>query len=195
MSEFWKRWHISLSSWFRDYIYFPLGGNRNGVLKTIRNTFIIFIISGFWHGAAWSFIFWGALNAFFSLPFQLTKKSFLPDNKFGNLLSMVITFCFTCFCWIFFRATSLNHATSFIQHIFTDYTSFNIILTGRQKLTEVFMVFFVFIIWEWQGKTLTTPLQTINGCKKWIKWSIYYLIIGLIAYFYRGNEEFIYFQF
>ena len=195
MSEFWKRWHISLSSWFRDYVYFPLGGNRNGIYKTIRNTFIIFIISGFWHGAAWSFIFWGALNAIFSLPFQLNKRSLLPENNLGNSLAIFFTFICTCFCWIFFRATNLKHAFSFIQHMFSDFSNFHILLSGRQRLTEVFIVFIVFIFWEWKGKSLATPLQTINKNNKWVKWSVYYIIIGLIAYFYKGNEEFIYFQF
>lgn len=195
MSEFWKRWHISLSSWFRDYLYFPLGGNRNGMIKTIRNTFIIFIISGFWHGAAWSFIFWGALNAVFSLPFQLYKKPIVPDTKWGNVFAIFTTFTATCFCWVFFRSTNLSNAFSYIEHIFTDNKSLQILLMGRQKLTEVFIIFCLFIIWEWKGKNLQTPLQTINKQNKWIKWTIYYLIIGMIAYFYKGNEEFIYFQF
>jgi D-alanyl-lipoteichoic acid acyltransferase DltB (MBOAT superfamily) len=111
IAEFWRRWHISLSTWFRDYLYIPLGGSRGGTWMKVRNTFIIFIVSGFWHGANWTFIVWGALNAIYFLPLLLTKKnrqnmevvaenSFLPSLKeFGQ---MTVTFALTIIAWVFF---------------------------------------------------------------------------------------------
>ena len=116
IAEFWRRWHISLSTWFRDYLYIPLGGSKGGLSMQIRNTLIIFIVSGFWHGANWTFIIWGTLNALYILPlvvFNLNRKntnivaenSFLPSVK--EVLQMVLTFAITTLAWIFFRAACI----------------------------------------------------------------------------------------
>jgi D-alanyl-lipoteichoic acid acyltransferase DltB (MBOAT superfamily) len=116
IAEFWRRWHISLTTWFRDYIYIPLGGSRGSTWLKIRNTFIIFLISGFWHGANWTFIVWGALNAVYFLPLMLTKRNrknleIVAKGRswpsINELFSMLITFSITVFAWIFFRANSL----------------------------------------------------------------------------------------
>jgi len=131
IAEFWRRWHISLSTWFRDYLYIPLGGSRGGTWKTIRNIFVIFIIfivSGFWHGANWTFVAWGALHATFYLPILLFNKSrqnldtvadqrLLPSLK--ELLQLVITFGLTSFAWIFFRADNLDHLSIILSRIFS----------------------------------------------------------------------------
>ena len=117
IAEFWRRWHISLSTWFRDYLYIPLGGSKGSLLKIVRNTFIIFLVSGFWHGANWTFIIWGFLNALYFLPLLLVKRNrrnldIVAENRvlptIKELLSMLTTFFLTVFAWIFFRAESVS---------------------------------------------------------------------------------------
>ena len=126
IAEFWRRWHISLSTWFRDYLYIPLGGSRGGMWMKVRNTFAIFIISGFWHGANWTFIIWGALNAIYFLPLLLTdnNRNNLETVAQGKLFPtikelsfMLVTFGLTVFAWIFFRSNNIGHAISFISEI------------------------------------------------------------------------------
>src|SRR6056300_1596923 len=127
IAEFWRRWHISLSTWFRDYLYIPLGGSRGGTWMKVRNTFIIFLVSGFWHGANWTFIVWGALNALYFLPLLLLNKNrhhieIVAHNKsipsIKELSFILITFGLTVFAWIFFRAESVTHAVNYIAGIF-----------------------------------------------------------------------------
>jgi len=127
IAEFWRRWHISLSTFFRDYLYIPLGGSKGGLWMKIRNTFMIFIVSGFWHGANWTFVVWGALNALYFLPLMITNKhrnnlgilaegSFLPSLR--DFLSILLTFFLTLLAWIFFRAADMNHAISILAEVF-----------------------------------------------------------------------------
>ena len=127
IAEFWRRWHISLSTWFRDYLYIPLGGSKGGTWMKVRNTFIIFLVSGFWHGANWTFVIWGALNAIYFLPLLLLNKNrqnigviagdrFVPSSK--ELFQMILTFVLTVFSWIFFRANNVSHAINYIKGIF-----------------------------------------------------------------------------
>lgn len=126
VAEFWRRWHISLNTWFRDYLYIPLGGSRGGNLMRIRNTFIIFLVSGFWHGANWTFIIWGALNALFIMPsiiFKTNRANLdivasgrkLPSFK--DIMNISITFGLITFAWIFFRAENVEQAFSYISRI------------------------------------------------------------------------------
>ena len=140
IAEFWRRWHISLSTWFRDYLYIPLGGSRGGTWMKVRNTFAIFLVSGFWHGANWTFIIWGALNAIYFLPLLLTNNNrknlgIVAEGKllpsFRELFAMLTTFILTVFAWIFFRAEDLNHAFSYIGEIFSEsvFYSLNFILS------------------------------------------------------------------
>jgi len=142
IAEFWRRWHISLSTWFRDYLYIPLGGSRVGAWKKVRNIFIIFIVSGFWHGANWTFIVWGTLNAVYFLPVLLSnnnrknldsvaKGKYFPTIK--ELSSMFITFALTLLGWIFFRAESLQHAFQYISEIMS-YSLFDMpLFYGNKK--------------------------------------------------------------
>jgi D-alanyl-lipoteichoic acid acyltransferase DltB (MBOAT superfamily) len=127
IAEFWRRWHISLSSWFRDYLYIPLGGSQGGKWTKIRNTFVIFIVSGFWHGANWTFIVWGALNAFYFLPLLLTnanrnnmeivaKGRLFPSLR--ELMAMISTFFLVLISWIFFRADSISLAFKYLVNLF-----------------------------------------------------------------------------
>ncbi|MFY7957083.1 MAG: MBOAT family O-acyltransferase, partial [Flavobacterium macrobrachii] len=128
IAEFWRRWHISLSSWFRDYLYIPLGGSKGSKLFQIRNTFIIFLVSGFWHGANWTFIAWGLINAIYFLPLLLLNQNrknldnFTLGFNFSSvriLFSIVTTFCLTSLAWIFFRSKTIHDAIAYIQRMFT----------------------------------------------------------------------------
>lgn len=201
IAEFWRRWHISLSTWFRDYLYIPLGGSKGSDLVKIRNTFIIFIVSGFWHGANWTFIFWGFLNAIYFLPLLLLKKNrsnldivamgkHLPTFK--EFVSIAITFGLTVIAWIFFRADSLPHAFSYLFGM----------LSGSMLLKpQVFPIWLIllvctFILIEWKGREHSFALATIGkNWPKFLRWSFYYSLILLIIYLGGQQQQFIYFQF
>jgi D-alanyl-lipoteichoic acid acyltransferase DltB (MBOAT superfamily) len=206
IAEFWRRWHISLSTWFRDYLYIPLGGSRGGNWIKVRNTFIIFIVSGFWHGANWTFIFWGALNAIYFLPLLLTNNNrnnletvalgkFFPNIK--ELSFMLLTFGLTVFAWIFFRAENISHALSFISEIFSN-SLFEIPkFTGRRPAFTTILIIGIFILIEWQGREGQYAISDIG--KKWyrpLRWTFYSLLIFAIGMFMPSVESpFIYFQF
>jgi alginate O-acetyltransferase complex protein AlgI len=122
IAEFWRRWHISLSTWFRDYIYIPLGGSQVGLWFQVRNTFIIFLVSGFWHGANWTFLVWGFLNALLFLPLLLLKvnRSHLITKSYGwvDFAKISFTFFMVCIGWVFFRADSISEAFLYLIHLF-----------------------------------------------------------------------------
>ncbi|APY11356.1 membrane-bound O-acyltransferase family protein [Seonamhaeicola sp. S2-3] len=202
VAEFWRRWHISLSTWFRDYLYIPLGGSHGGTWNKIRNVFIIFLVSGFWHGANWTFIFWGALNALFFLPIFITNNNrnnlnvvaqgkYLPNVK--EFLSIVLTFSLTVFAWIFFRAENINHAFRYISEIFSS-SLFKI--PEIQPIT-IFLLLIFFIIIEWNGREKQYAISNVFlNCHKLIKWGFYAFIITLIGIFMKTEvTPFIYFQF
>jgi len=206
IAEFWRRWHISLSTWFRDYLYIPLGGNRGGTLIKIRNIFIIFIVSGFWHGANWTFIIWGALNALYFLPLLLLKKNRIhtdtvaQERIFPNIkefFQMVITFTLTVLAWIFFRAENINHALSYLSTIFSESLfSFPVFPKTGLALSTIILIL-LFIIVEWSGRNKQYAIETLgNNKKRYIRWSFYAFIIFIIGLFMQTNESpFIYFQF
>lgn len=201
MAEFWRRWHISLSTWFRDYMYIPLGGSRGGTWMKVRNTFIIFIVSGFWHGANWTFIVWGALNAIYFLPLLLTKSNrnnldlvaqgkYFPNIKECSL--MLLTFGLTVFAWIFFRAENIGHAISFISEILSPS-----LLTIPQVLPiEIILLVLIFVLIEWIGKEGQYAISQIGTkCKLPLRYAMYYAIIVAIFWFGGQEQQFIYFQF
>ncbi|MXV39015.1 MBOAT family protein [Flavobacteriaceae bacterium Ap0902] len=208
IAEFWRRWHISLSTWFRDYLYIPLGGSRGGTWMRVRNTFIIFIVSGFWHGANWTFIAWGALNAFFILPLIVTKNNrknmetvaqgkSLPTLR--ELYMMATTFALTVFAWIFFRAENITHAFSYIGGIFSKSIAQIPSINPENKLgalTTIILVF-IFLLIEWQGRESQFAIEKFG--QKWnrpMRYIFYYLIVLSIMYFGNFQEnQFIYFQF
>ncbi len=119
LGDFWSRWHISLSTWFRDYVYIPLGGNRHGAFNTYRNLFITFVISGLWHGAAWTFLIWGALHGAGIMLTRALERSSLYRNRVPRVLKQAWVFLYVCFAWIFFRAESLGEAGQIVHRIFT----------------------------------------------------------------------------
>ena len=199
--EFWRRWHISLSTWFRDYVYIPLGGSKVSMSLKIRNLFIIFLVSGFWHGANWTFIIWGALNAVYFLPLFLTKNhrkylgvvakgKYLPTLK--ELTLVLSTYSLTTFAWIFFRAENLTHALHYISEIFSP---------SIFSLPEIFplstlILIIIFILMEWIGRKNQYAIESYRyQLKKPFRFAIYYTIIFAIFWFQGEEQQFIYFQF
>lgn len=208
IAEFWRRWHISLSTWFRDYLYIPLGGSRGGTAMKIRNTFIIFVVSGFWHGANWTFIAWGALNAIYFLPLLLSntnrnntdsvaQNSFLPS--FREFIAIVKTFILTVFAWIFFRAENIAHAKQYILGIFSDtlfmMPEFDNYTLFRVGITSVLLLFFILI--EWMGRRNEYAIEDIKikMGQPVYRWSFYFILWSFIFIFSGSEQEFIYFQF
>jgi D-alanyl-lipoteichoic acid acyltransferase DltB (MBOAT superfamily) len=205
IAEFWRRWHISLSSWFKDYLYIPLGGSKGGMWMKIRNTFIIFLVSGFWHGANWTFIVWGFLNAIYIMPSIVlnthrnhldivAKGKYLPTLK--DFFSIAITFSLTVFAWIFFRAASVTHALSYISEIFS--SSFFSIphFPGIGKAASIVVLIGIFLIVEWLGREQQYAIAFLGA--KWYKplrWTMYYAIIIVVFWFAGKEQQFIYFQF
>lgn len=205
IAEFWRRWHISLSTWFRDYLYIPLGGSKGGIWMKVRNTFIIFIVSGFWHGANWTFIIWGALNAIYFLPLMLTKRNRanLDIVAAGKLLpslreafGILITFSLTVLAWIFFRAENLHHATSIISKIFSPSLFTVPQFTGFNQGLVVLFITGVFFIIEWIGREGHYAIQHIGlKWKRPYRYAMYYIFIITIFLFSQKEQTFIYFQF
>jgi alginate O-acetyltransferase complex protein AlgI len=205
IAEFWRRWHMSLSSWFRDYLYIPLGGSKGGTWVKIRNTFVIFLVSGFWHGANWTFIIWGLLNALYIMPSIIFKTNrnnldivaqgkYFPTIK--ELLSMLITFSLTAFAWIFFRAENLSHAWSIITKIFSKSLFKHIEYQNDDFTKPIILLLFIFILIEWLGREQKYAIEKTGVIfPKGTRWIFYYAIILIILYFNGANQEFIYFQF
>lgn len=203
IAEFWRRWHISLSTWFRDYLYIPLGGSRGGTWMKVRNTFIIFIVSGFWHGANWTFIVWGALNAIYFLPLLLTNnnRNNLETVAQGKLFPsikevsfMLLTFGLTVFAWIFFRAENIGHAISYISEILSP-SIFSIPkFAGMRKALTTIILVAIFVLVEWIGREGQYAIANLKIYRP-LRWFFYITII--ITMFWLGGSEqaFIYFQF
>lgn len=205
IGEFWRRWHISLSTWFRDYLYIPLGGSRGGIWMKVRNTFVIFIVSGFWHGANWTFIVWGALNAIYFLPLMLLNKNRMNTDTiaqrkwlptYREFYQMVITFCLTVIAWIFFRANNIEHAWSYITTIFSE-SLFTIPVFNQKTLaftTGILILFFLLI--EWIGREQEYAIAfTLRKWNRPLRYVFYYALIVAIIYFGGEEQQFIYFQF
>lgn len=204
IAEFWRRWHISLSSWFRDYLYIPLGGSKGSTWKKVRNTFIIFLVSGFWHGGNWTFVAWGLLNAIYFLPLLLTKQNRthldivargrnLPSMKEG--LNMLLTFGLTMLAWIFFRAESIEHALQYILGLFKHPGSYFLIGVYKEHLTLLALIV-CFIVLEWLGREEEYAIARLGiSWKRPARLAFYYSLIALIFWFGGNEQQFIYFQF
>ena len=201
IAEFWRRWHISLSSWFKDYLYIPLGGSKGGKWMQIRNTCIIFLVSGFWHGANWTFIAWGFVNALYFLPLMLhgsnrnnigivaEEKAYPSLRELGQ---MAMTFALTCLAWIFFRAESMTQALGIFKSIFS--TSLFAFPTVRP--TYMILTVIAFFVIEWMGRRDPFAIQHfLTSRKRWIRWGFYYVLIISILLFAGKEQTFIYFQF
>jgi len=199
IAEFWRRWHISLSTWFRDYLYIPLGGSNGNKWSQIRNTLIIFIVSGFWHGANWTFIVWGLLNAIYFLPLLLMKKnrrntdvvaanSFLPNWK--ELFQMGFTFILTLIAWVFFRANTITDAYYYIKRLF-----FEMSFSLPEVALRPFAFISLLVVVEWLNRRNKhgLALETVNNI--FLRWAIYFFILLVILFYAAPKQEFIYFQF
>lgn len=201
ISEFWRRWHISLSLWFRDYLYIPLGGNRVRVPRLYLNLFIVFLISGLWHGANWTFIIWGALHGLYLIFALATEKWRARINAslgLGRLpaIQVIITFLLVCFAWIFFRADSLETAWMIIRRMVSlqpQLVPFN--LAPRQLLIDAFLIVFLEAVQYLQAHARL--LDRFNNSPLVIRWSGYILLIFaiLILGIFYHQTTFIYFQF
>lgn len=214
LTEFWRRWHISLSTWFRDYVFIPLGGSRKGKLKTYTNLFIVFVISGLWHGAAMTFIIWGAIHGIiliFEKASSKYKKQFFKTIGlekryfFYNFFFGLITFFIVCIAWVFFRANSLDNAVTIVSGIFTQFDF------GDFFIKETYLIGFKpneFKILIWSILILATAevlhkknslINRINGRGIAFRWGVYlFVLFSIIIFGKYGDgiiEEFIYFQF
>jgi len=200
IAEFWRRWHISLTSWFRDYLYIPLGGSKGGVWMKIRNTFIIFLVSGFWHGASWTYIAWGFINAVYFLPLLLSNSN--RNNmdaielkwNFDSvkvLFSILSTFIITCVAWVFFRAKTITDALLYLKRMILNRDfSFQYLVNERYNY-ELILMIGLFVLVEWNSRAKTEPL---TGKRSLLKVAIAILAIMAFGTF-SDYKEFIYFQF
>ena len=209
ISEFWRRWHISLSTWFKDYIYIPLGGNRVSKWKWQLNLATVFLISGLWHGASWTFVVWGAIHGFYQIfsiwTSSIRKKivKLIGLDKIPTLhsiLQIILTFTLVCFGWIFFRANNISDAIYVIKNMFINIgngvpidqlglDSFQL----KVAFLSIGVMELVHLIQEYKKKTIR---EIISTKPIWIRWSLYYiLVLCIILLGTFGSQEFIYFQF
>jgi D-alanyl-lipoteichoic acid acyltransferase DltB (MBOAT superfamily) len=199
IAEFWRRWHISLTTWFRDYLYIPLGGSRGSKWQKVRNTFIIFLVSGFWHGANWTFIVWGAYHALLFMPLLLLSKNrkytnIVAENRLfpsiKELFAMLTTFMLVVIGWVIFRAENIHYAIDYISKICSS-SLFSMPTIGRKAL----LLSGVFIIVEWFGRKQEYAIEKIPIKKSTYRWIIYIVIVLFIIMIGGASEKFIYFQF
>jgi alginate O-acetyltransferase complex protein AlgI len=208
ISEFWSRWHISLSTWFKDYLYIPLGGNRGSRSLWYFNLFFTFLISGVWHGANWTFVIWGALNGFYLLTSIWTadlRRGFVEKiglSKYPNLhgaIKIFITFALTCYAWIFFRANSIADAVYITRAIASSIIHpFRGIGELPASFGQIILCFAVIAVLELIHYTQRKQdvRERLSAKPFWVRWAVYYvfvLAIFLLGEF--GNRKFIYFQF
>ncbi len=217
IAEFWKRWHISLSTWFRDYLYISLGGSRVSIPRWYFNLFFTFLISGLWHGANWTYIIWGALNGIYliaelqwnGLIEKSTKNASGVSKIAVNIARVLFTFALTCFAWIFFRANSVSDAFYVVQHLFDGFSALpqNLtsmpfiklnILFGKDKYDFILawagIAFLLFTHYLQRGRSGRTLLNEQNI---YVRWSFYFVMVFAILFLGAFNEsqQFIYFQF
>lgn len=201
IAEFWRRWHISLSTWFRDYLYIPLGGSRHGKWLSIRNIFIVFIVSGFWHGANWTFIVWGLIHAMMYLPLFIFGSNRKNLDQVGNgslfpslsdVRNIMLTFSLTTLGWIFFRAESITHAFEILDQIF----SVSIFQIPEIRPYYLIGVIILFVVVEWVGREGKFAIQDMFiNWPRTLRWGVYYVIIWSILSVSQPEQDFIYFQF
>lgn len=203
IAEFWRRWHISLNKWFVDYVYIPLGGSRVSKFKVIRNTFIIFLLSGLWHGANWTFVIWGGIHAMMFMPLLLLGKNRqymdtvaagkkMPSIKDASLISL--NFCVVTFAWIFFRSDSFTDAVNYITQMFTmTGGSIDGLLLSMRMLLLLGFVTILFVL-EWMQREHVHGLSVVPK-NSMLRHLLYFSIFFIIMWFGGVQSDFIYFQF
>ena len=203
IAEFWRRWHISLNTWFRDYVYIPLGGSRTTKIKVIRNVFVIFLLSGFWHGANWTFIAWGAYHAILFLPLimfnrnrkyinEAAEKKHLPSPV--EILQMFATFFMVTIGWVIFRSETIGDAIAYIRGIFDKSILEFPTLPNPDIIYNGYGIMLLLIV-------LVLVVDWINYKRirvfkyRWVKVAFAYILLFIIAYYGGQPQKFIYFQF
>ncbi len=199
IAEFWRRWHISLSTWFRDYLYIPLGGSKGNTFLSIRNVFIVFLVSGFWHGANWTFIIWGIIHAILFLPLLLRKVNRVHINTTRITLHQLPRVCFTfilvSLAWIYFRSDSILIANNYIVDIFRliDVTSFDLFFkTSKSMLFSAIIGISIFILLVFEFLAIQNEEREV---KLTLKTSIFVLMLIVFMGVFKNPSDFIYFQF
>ena len=196
VTEFWRRWHISLTTWFRDYIYFPLGGNRVKKIRWMLNTMIVFTVSGFWHGAEYTFIIWGAFHGLCMIVERLIYGSKIKEISdrltLLNVVRMVVTFCIVSFAWIFFRAENFTDASMIVGKIFTSHGSLFIDSDTMLMSILAFLIVFAHDFFE-EYRIDVKLLDSRNRVVRYI--SAIIVIAYILAYGVLNGGSFIYFQF
>ncbi|WP_427875207.1 MBOAT family O-acyltransferase [Flavobacterium sp. MMS24-S5] len=200
IAEFWRRWHISLSSWFRDYLYIPLGGSKGSKAMQVRNVFIIFVVSGFWHGANWTYLAWGFLNAIYFLPLLLLNRNRSNIDAIQlnwnwdsvrTIASIVMTFCLSTIAWVFFRAKTITDACLYLKRMVVNGEFTSQYLDNERYNYELLLMIGLFVLVEWNNRTKVEP---ISGKYNTVKLAL--AIMAIIAFgTYSDYKEFIYFQF
>ncbi|WP_313777755.1 MBOAT family O-acyltransferase [Flagellimonas nanhaiensis] len=205
VAEYWQRWHVSLSTWFRHYVYIPLGGSRVSKLKSVRNICIIFLVSGFWHGANWTFIFWGAFHALAYIPVFLMGRNTIyknnvvaENNGFPSLTEigqLVLTFSIVTFSRIFFRSESLTDSFQFIRRVFANFEYLPYEHPQGYRMIDYFVLLALFVLYEYRIRR--DERNPFKFKSKIIRFTIYSLVLFLILLFYDSgfDRSFIYFQF
>ena len=203
MAEFWRRWHISLTTWFRDYVYIPMGGSQVSKAKVVRNVFVIFLLSGFWHGSNWTFIAWGAYHAVLFLPLILLGKNrTFTDNvaegrklpKLKEAGQMLLTFILATLGWILFRAESIGQAWTYVCGIFNKSLFTTPWINSPTYMLPMPLILIILIVLEWNGRHKDCPIKLEKAKKPW-QWVLYVLLVIMIFTFGKPAETFIYFQF
>jgi alginate O-acetyltransferase complex protein AlgI len=196
IKEFWKRWHISLSSWFRDYIFIPLGGSRKTKVLTIRNILIIFLVSGLWHGASWNFLIWGFLHAILYIIFYFRKRKVESDLKIIKFLRIILTFLSVNFLWVFFRFSSLKGALNLFYFMINDWCKNPLQFFHLPEQGGIIMIYVLpIIIVDYYFRNDERKLRVPDNL--FFRYPIYIIISMVIIYFYAYNkgQQFIYFEF
>jgi len=202
IAEFWRRWHISLTTWFRDYIYIPLGGSRVSKGKIIRNTFIIFLVSGIWHGANWTFLLWGTYHALLFLPLilaganrrytnQVAEGRFVPGWR--ETAQLLLTFMLVVIGWVIFRAPDMSSCLLYLQGL-CDASLFSLPRAGAARQIPTILCILIMMVTEWCQRNKQHGLE-INNQPWYIRYPLYIAIAGLIFYLGEESQTFIYFQF
>ena len=201
LSQFWKKWHISLSTWFRDYLYIPLGGSKSGKLQSIKNLFIVFLISGMWHGAKWTFMVWGLIHAIFYVPIFLRKKYKINKSKklknnhilYQNILKIGYTFTITTIAWTFFRSSNVYEAFSYLSHAITNIAFPN---SNREGIIFIFLLLLIEIgVHKNERDLFQYSWLKSKSRKRILRILTYYIFIFFIFHFSKFEKPFIYFQF